>query len=82
VKLRAAAGLVRKKVGLRYAMNVVPLDPSLVHGSHGRLPSDPADGPILLCAEPDLARDRLEATEVRGLLLDLAGVGRQSVGPP
>ena len=82
VKLRAAAGLVRKKVGLRYAMNVVPLDPSLVHGSHGRLPSDPADGPILLCAQPDLARDRLEATEVRGLLLDLAGVGRQAVGPP
>ena len=82
VKLRAAAGLVRKKVGLRYAMNVVPLDPTPVRGSHGRLPSDPANGPILLCTDPDLARDRLEATEVRGLLLDLAGVGRPAVAPP
>ncbi|HSE70994.1 MAG TPA: alkaline phosphatase family protein [Nocardioidaceae bacterium] len=74
VKLRAAAGLVRKKVGLRYAMNVVPLDPSPVRGSHGRLPARPEDGPVLLCSRSDAARPYLEATEVRDLLLELAGV--------
>jgi predicted AlkP superfamily pyrophosphatase or phosphodiesterase len=74
VKLRAAAGLLRKKVGLRYAMNVVPLDPSPVQGSHGRLPDDPADGPVLLCSDGSLARDRLEATDVYELLLELAGI--------
>ena len=53
VKARAAATLVRKKVGLRYAMSVVPLDPSPVSGTHGRLPDDPAQGPVLLCSDPD-----------------------------
>ncbi|HEX6517672.1 MAG TPA: nucleotide pyrophosphatase/phosphodiesterase family protein [Nocardioidaceae bacterium] len=74
VRLRAAAGLLRKKVGLRYAMNVVPLDPSPVRGSHGRLPARPEDGPVLLCSDPTLARSRFGATEVFDLLLDVAGV--------
>ncbi|HEX6337475.1 MAG TPA: nucleotide pyrophosphatase/phosphodiesterase family protein [Jiangellaceae bacterium] len=74
VKLRAAAGLARKKLGLRYAMNVVPINPRVVRGSHGRLPDDPADGPVLLCSEPGASRDRLEATDVRDLLLELAGI--------
>jgi hypothetical protein len=29
---------------------------------------------VLLCSEPSVARDRFAATEVRDLLLDLAGV--------
>ena len=72
VKARAAAGLVKKKVGLRYAMSVVPLDPSPVRGSHGRLPSSPADGPVLLCSDASVKRDRFEATDVHDLLLALA----------
>jgi predicted AlkP superfamily pyrophosphatase or phosphodiesterase len=75
VKARAAAGLVRKKVGLRYAMSVVPLDPSPVRGSHGRLPATPADGPVLLCSDPSAKRDRYEATEVHDLILGLATDG-------
>ncbi len=72
VKARAAAGLVRKKVGLRYAMSVVPLDPAPVRGTHGRLPSDPASGPVLICSDPVAKRDRIEATAVRDLLVELA----------
>ncbi|XVV07270.1 alkaline phosphatase family protein [Actinosynnema sp. CA-248983] len=72
-KARAGLNLVRKKVGLRYAMNVVPLDPSCVRGSHGRLPDRAEDGPVLLCSEP-LDRDRVEAVEVRDLLLELQGM--------
>ena len=74
VKARAALALGRKKLGFRYLMNVVPLDPSPVQGSHGRLPDDPGDGPVLLCSDPDAGRDRIAATEVRDLLLSLAGV--------
>lgn len=74
VKARAAMALGRKKLGFRYLMNVVPLDPSPVRGSHGRLPDDPRDGPVLLCSDPDAGHDRLKATEVRDLLLSLAGV--------
>jgi predicted AlkP superfamily pyrophosphatase or phosphodiesterase len=79
VKLRAAAGLVRKKVGLRYAMNVVPLDPSPIRGSHGRLPSDPARGPMLVCSDPLAKRERIPAIDVRDLLVDLA-LGRSREG--
>ena len=74
VKLRAARNLLKKRAGLRYTMDVVPLDPSCVRGSHGRLPDSPADGPVLLCSDPTAARGSFEATEVRQLLLTLAGV--------
>ena len=71
VKVRAAMALARKQLGFRYAMNIVPLDPRVVRGSHGRLPADPADGPMLLCSQP-LDRDAYAATDVKSLLLSLA----------
>jgi predicted AlkP superfamily pyrophosphatase or phosphodiesterase len=75
VKAKAGMNLVRKKVGLRYAMNVVPLDPSYVRGSHGRLPDRPEDGPVLLCSVPDAEPGgRVTATEVRDLVLRLQGI--------
>jgi predicted AlkP superfamily pyrophosphatase or phosphodiesterase len=80
VKARAGATLLRKRVGLRYAMSVVPLDPSPVRGSHGRLPDDPADGPVLLCSDASAARERVAATEVRDLLLQLAGLAVTTPG--
>lgn len=52
VKAKAAAALARKKLGLRYRMAVVPLDPSPVRGSHGRLPACDDDGPLLICSTP------------------------------
>jgi len=73
VKLRAATALARKKVGMRYAMEVVPLDPSPVRGSHGRLPQDPQDAPVLLCSDPAARRESVGATEVRDLILQLVG---------
>ncbi|MEV6801303.1 nucleotide pyrophosphatase/phosphodiesterase family protein [Micromonospora rifamycinica] len=76
-KRRAGVALARKKLGMRYLMSVVGLDAGAraVRGSHGRLPADPADGPVLLCSDPSLARDTLAATEVKALLLELAGLG-------
>ncbi len=71
-KARAALALARKRAGLRYAMDVVPLDPSSVRGSHGRLPTRTDDGPVFLTSEPVPHADRVAATEVRDLLLRLA----------
>jgi predicted AlkP superfamily pyrophosphatase or phosphodiesterase len=78
-KAKAGLNLARKKLGLRYAMNVVPLDPSCVRGTHGRLPDRAADGPVLLCSDPvappSVERTgRIAATEVRNLLLALQGM--------
>jgi hypothetical protein len=41
------------------------------------LPADPADAPVLLCSDPVRARDRFAATDVKGLLLNLAGLTQE-----
>lgn len=46
-KLRMAARLLQKKLGMRYKMDVIPLDATLVRGSHGLHP-DPVDGPLVI----------------------------------
>ncbi|MEU5199515.1 nucleotide pyrophosphatase/phosphodiesterase family protein [Streptomyces scabiei] len=74
VKLRAIGQVARKKLGFRYRLSTVPLDPAGVSGSHGRLPADPDDGPVLLCSAPEQARDGYAATEIKQLLLTLAGL--------
>ncbi len=47
-KFRAIARVAQKKLGMRYKMDVVPLDATLVQGSHGLRPQDPADGPLVI----------------------------------
>jgi hypothetical protein len=79
-KGRAGLALLRKKMGMRYLMSVVGLDAGAraVRGSHGRPPDDPRDAPVLICSDPAYARSEIAATEVKDLLLDLAG----AVPPP
>lgn len=47
-KLRAAYKLLRKTVGLRYVMDVIPLDATLVKGSHGRVGTPEAFHPVII----------------------------------
>jgi len=51
-KLRIALRLAQKALGMRTLMDVIPLDATLVRGSHGRLPDDPRDGPVFLASTP------------------------------
>ncbi|MFF3375119.1 alkaline phosphatase family protein [Streptomyces sp. NPDC002680] len=74
VKLRAAGQLARKKLGFRYRLQTVPLNPEGVRGSHGRLPTDPDHGPVLLCSAPEHGSESIAATDVKALLLKLAGL--------
>jgi predicted AlkP superfamily pyrophosphatase or phosphodiesterase len=69
-KLRIGLRLAQKILGMRYLMDVIPLDATLVRGSHGR-PTDRAEeGPLLITSEPDLLLEGpVAATEVRDLLL-------------
>ena len=46
-KIRAMARLAQKKLGLRYKMDVIPLDASLVRGSHGLRPIA-QKGPLII----------------------------------
>ncbi|MFF3403640.1 alkaline phosphatase family protein [Streptomyces sp. NPDC002659] len=75
VRVKAAKAIARKKLGMRYRLAVVPLDPSPIRGSHGRLPDRPEDGPLFLCSDPQAVSGPVGATEVKSLLLGLAGLG-------
>ena len=48
---RAMWRLAQKKLGFRYRMDVIPLDPTLVRGSHGLYP-DSQDGPLVIGPTP------------------------------
>ena len=62
--------LLKKALGFRYLMDVIPLDASLVRGSHGRLTDAPAQGPVFISSEPGLIPgERLAATDFKSLVL-------------
>ena len=69
-KLKLGLTLAKKQLGFRYLMDVIPLDASLVRGSHGRPAATPEDGPVFITSEPGLLdRSSVDATDVFGLLL-------------
>lgn len=74
--LRVARRLAQKKLGMRYLMDVIPVDARLIRGSHGLLPSTPEDGPVFLASRPwqevgGEPRGCVEMTSVRDRILAL-----------
>jgi predicted AlkP superfamily pyrophosphatase or phosphodiesterase len=69
-KLRLARRLLAKKLGFRTLFDVIPLDPSLVRGSHGLRAAKVEDRPILIGDGAEPATPSLETTEVYRLLLE------------
>ena len=67
-KARIARRLLQKKLGFRYRMDVIPTDPSMVRGSHGRLPSDPSLGAVALGSFRRESEAPLPAVEVSALI--------------
>ena len=66
-----ARTLAKKALGFRYLMNVIPLDASLVRGSHGRVTESLDDGPLLISSQREgVKKSTVESTEVRDLILD------------
>jgi len=73
--MKIAWKLATKKLGFRTLMDFISTDASLVRGSHGRLPASDDEGPVFLCTEASMKRDRLAMHEVRDTLLDLVAAG-------
>ncbi len=67
-KLHAARRVLQKKLGFRMTLDVVPLDASLVRGSHGLPAADPQDGAILI-GHGEKPAGEVAMTDVRQLLL-------------
>lgn len=67
-KAKIAWRVLQKKLGQRMLMDVIPLQPQLVKGTHGRHTATPAQGPLLISSNRQLARDHLHMSEVQGLI--------------
>ncbi len=69
-KLKIASKLLRKTIGMRYLMDVIPLDANLVKGSHGRPTDRDSDGPVFITSAPQHLPDGpIAAANVKSLLL-------------
>lgn len=69
-RLAVGARLAARKLGFRTLLDVIPLDATLVRGSHGRLTDDPASGPLIIGSVPELMpHGTVSAVAVRDLLL-------------
>ena len=69
-KVKVGWTLLKARLGFRYLMDVIPLDASLVRGSHGRVNASPQDSPLFLTQEPDLLdATSIDATDVYELIL-------------
>jgi len=69
-KVKAAFKLLKKKLGFRMLMDLIPLDATLVKGSHGRLPEEQADWPVFAGDFPEL-KGEIEAVDVYDRLLEI-----------
>jgi len=70
-KLATAWRLAKKKLGFRTLMDVIPLDPSLVRGSHGRITDRDDAGPLIISSEAELLdQGPIAAFSVKELILD------------
>jgi len=69
-KARIAWRLLQKALGQRMLLDVIPLDATLVRGSHGRLADDPADGPLLIASDARRVPDAVTMLDVKEVMLD------------
>ena len=68
-KLKIARRLLQKKLGFRMLMDVIPLEATLVKGSHGRRPADKKDWPVFITDQPGLLdAEQIESTDVFEIL--------------
>ena len=69
--VKAASILTRKKMGFRTLMDLIPLDATMVRGSHGRRTTDRADSPLVATQSTGLLTESfIEATAMHGLILE------------
>jgi predicted AlkP superfamily pyrophosphatase or phosphodiesterase len=68
-KATVAWKLARRMLGFRTLLDVIPLDTSLVKGSHGRLTDSPDHGPLVISSE-SLPEGPIAATSIKGVILD------------
>jgi len=69
-RLQTGLKLLRKALGFRYLMDVIPLDARLVQGTHGRHRVASEHGPLLIASRKDLAADQYRMQDVKNIILN------------
>lgn len=68
-KLKAVLRILQKKLGFRYKMDLIPIEDSGIHGTHGRVYTDPNKNPLIVSHSKDLIPDNtVEPTDVYGII--------------
>ena len=67
---KVAWKLLKKKIGFRSVLNIIPLEAELIKGSHGRIPEDAQDYPIFISNKKELSQktQQVEAIAVSKLI--------------
>jgi predicted AlkP superfamily pyrophosphatase or phosphodiesterase len=68
-RLKIARKVLQKDLGFRTLMDMIPLKPELVRGTHGRPAANADCGPLLIGSHRSLAADRFEMTDIKQLIL-------------
>jgi predicted AlkP superfamily pyrophosphatase or phosphodiesterase len=69
-KLKIASTVLLRRIGMRKLLDVIPLDATLIKGSHGLAPADARDGAMFATSQGDrLNAETLAATDVCDLIL-------------
>ena len=74
--VKVARKLMARKLGFRALIDVIPLDASLVKGSHGLRATTDAERPVLIGSGPAPAKGAVDATAVLPMLLGHWGLGK------
>lgn len=69
-KLKIGFRLLQKQLGFRMLMDVIPLKPDLVKGTHGRCHQSADLNPVLISSRRDFAVDQLPITGIKQLILN------------
>jgi hypothetical protein len=74
---RVAWKVLKKKLGFRMTLDVVPLDASIVRGSHGLVAEDPQNGAVIVGHGGRPAGEVVPMTAVRDLVLGALGLAEE-----
>lgn len=74
--IKAGFRLAQKQLGFRYLMDLIPLDASLVIGSHGHMTKDPEQGALFITKQTEFVENRksLKPIEIHDLILKHLGL--------
>ena len=61
--LKIGPKLLKKKLGFRMLMDVIPLEATLVKGSHGRRPADSREFPLIIAPQTVLTETAITSTD-------------------